>query len=99
MMLIHRQHLVGQQYSWLSSSFYFGYLVASYPASFGFVKFPTGKYLAVTMYDHNTSTLKTTCSLRFLGLCGPLFSHFTEQHLTLVVCWPSASYLELLRVL
>ncbi|OIW24478.1 MFS general substrate transporter [Coniochaeta ligniaria NRRL 30616] len=42
-------HLVGQQYSWLSSSFYFGYLFACYPASYGFVKFPIGKYLSVTM--------------------------------------------------
>lgn len=39
-------HLVGQQYSWASSAFYFGYLAASIPGSVGFVKFPIGKYLA-----------------------------------------------------
>lgn len=43
-------HLVGQQFSWASSAFYFGYLIASYPASLGFVKFPLGKYLSVSMY-------------------------------------------------
>ncbi|KAM3088698.1 Allantoate permease [Clarireedia jacksonii] len=42
-------HLVGQQYSWLSSVFYFGYLVANYPASLGFVKLPLAKFLSVSM--------------------------------------------------
>jgi ACS family allantoate permease-like MFS transporter len=44
-----QQHLVGQQYSWASSIFYFGYLFASLPGSYGFVKLPLGKYLAGTM--------------------------------------------------
>ncbi|KAF9887266.1 hypothetical protein FE257_010394 [Aspergillus nanangensis] len=39
-------HLVGQQYSWVSSIFYIGYLAASYPMSIGFVKFPLAKYLS-----------------------------------------------------
>ncbi|KAH8895497.1 MFS general substrate transporter [Thozetella sp. PMI_491] len=39
--------LVGQQYSWTSSIFYIGYLVASYPISLGFVRFPLGKYLSI----------------------------------------------------
>ncbi|KAJ5844525.1 uncharacterized protein N7525_002266 [Penicillium rubens] len=38
-------HLVGSQYSWSSSIFYFGYLFFSYPASLLMVKFPLGKYL------------------------------------------------------
>lgn len=37
------------QYSWASSAFYFGYMVASYPVSIGFVKFPIGKYLSIMM--------------------------------------------------
>ncbi|KAJ6148941.1 hypothetical protein N7471_000140 [Penicillium samsonianum] len=40
--------LVGDQYSWASSSFYFGFLVASYPVSLCFVKFPIGKFLSVS---------------------------------------------------
>ncbi|KAJ5630798.1 uncharacterized protein N7484_010898 [Penicillium longicatenatum] len=40
-------HLVGTQYSWSSSIFYFGYLIFSFPASLLMVKFPLGKYLAV----------------------------------------------------
>ncbi|RSL95380.1 hypothetical protein CEP52_012069 [Fusarium oligoseptatum] len=42
-------HLKGQQFSWASSIFYIGYLVASYPISLGFVKFPLGKYLSILM--------------------------------------------------
>ncbi|KAJ5767003.1 uncharacterized protein N7511_004619 [Penicillium nucicola] len=41
-------HLVGAQYNWSSSIFYFGYLFFSYPASLLMVKFPLGKYLAVS---------------------------------------------------
>ncbi|CAI7666354.1 unnamed protein product [Penicillium palitans] len=44
------QNLVGQQYSWSSSIFYIGYLVASYPISLGFVRFPLGKYLSVLIF-------------------------------------------------
>lgn len=42
-------HIDGKQYSWVSSAFYFGYLVASYPASYAFVKFPIAKFLSVCM--------------------------------------------------
>lgn len=39
-------HLTGQDYSWTSSIFYFGYLVAQYPAGYAMQKLPIGKYLA-----------------------------------------------------
>ncbi|PMD15256.1 hypothetical protein NA56DRAFT_650395 [Hyaloscypha hepaticicola] len=42
-------HLRGQQYSWCSSAFYFGFLVASFPGSIGFVKFPLGKCLSTAV--------------------------------------------------
>ena len=38
---------MGTNYSWVSSIFYFGYLAASFPASFALTKFPLGKFLAV----------------------------------------------------
>ncbi|KGO39840.1 Major facilitator superfamily domain, general substrate transporter [Penicillium expansum] len=40
--------LVGQEFSWLSSVFYFGYLAASYPMSVAFVKFPLAKVLSIS---------------------------------------------------
>ncbi|CAI7641218.1 unnamed protein product [Penicillium discolor] len=41
-------HLVGDEYSWASSAFYFGFLVASYPVSLCFVKLPIAKFLSVS---------------------------------------------------
>ncbi|RSL49570.1 hypothetical protein CEP51_015469 [Fusarium floridanum] len=42
-------NLSGQDYAWASSMFYFGYMAASYPMSFGFAKFPISRFLGVTM--------------------------------------------------
>ncbi|GAQ42814.1 hypothetical protein AtubIFM55763_009369 [Aspergillus tubingensis] len=47
--LLSGTHMTTALYSWTSSAFYFGYLVASYPVSLGFVKFPLGKYLSTMM--------------------------------------------------
>lgn len=44
--IIDDTHLEGTEYNWLGSAFYFGYLFASYPASFAFVKLPLAKFLA-----------------------------------------------------
>lgn len=39
-------HLHGQQYSWVGSIFYFGYLFFEYPTTILIQKLPVGKYLA-----------------------------------------------------
>ncbi|KAJ3495451.1 hypothetical protein NLG97_g3391 [Lecanicillium saksenae] len=67
-------HLEGTDYSWVSSIFYFGYLVASYPASLAFVKLPLGKFLAaciliwaVILGCHGAATnFSNLMALRFL---------------------------------
>lgn len=41
-------HLKGQQYAWLSSIFYIGYLVAQFPAGYAIQRLPIGKVLAGT---------------------------------------------------
>jgi MFS family permease len=41
---------VNQEFSWLSSVFYFGYLAASFPASVLLVKLPLGKTISITVY-------------------------------------------------
>jgi len=41
--------LTGNQYSWASSVFYFGYLVWSYPTSYLVVRLPIGKYLSASV--------------------------------------------------
>jgi hypothetical protein len=42
-------HLVGQEYSWASSVFNFGYLAASWPIALLIVRFPIGKFMAISM--------------------------------------------------
>lgn len=42
-------HLHGQDYSWLSSIFYFGYLVAQYPAGYALQRLPTGRFIGATI--------------------------------------------------
>jgi hypothetical protein len=39
-------HLVGNQYSWVGSIFYFGYLFFEYPTTILIQKLPVGKYLS-----------------------------------------------------
>lgn len=42
-------HLVGKQYSWLSSLFYFGYLFFEYPTTMLSQKFPLGKFVGAAI--------------------------------------------------
>ncbi|KAJ3715127.1 major facilitator superfamily domain-containing protein [Lentinula raphanica] len=40
-------HLVGQQYSWVSSAFYFGYLAWTYPTTLLIQRLPVGRYISI----------------------------------------------------
>lgn len=42
-------HLVGQDYSWLSSIFYFGYLAMEIPAMWLLTKVPIGKFVGIVL--------------------------------------------------
>ncbi|RAQ99514.1 asparagine synthase [Stemphylium lycopersici] len=53
-------HLHGSQYSWLSSTFYIGYLLLQFPTTYILTRLPIGKYLGV--------------SLILWGLCLPLMA-------------------------
>ncbi|KAJ5618504.1 Major facilitator superfamily domain general substrate transporter [Penicillium herquei] len=43
-------NLHGSQYSWTSAIFYFGYFFWSWPSSYIIVRFPIGKYLAISVF-------------------------------------------------
>ncbi|KAJ5432136.1 uncharacterized protein N7458_011292 [Penicillium daleae] len=43
-------HLSGKEYSWLSSVFYFGFLVWSFPTNLLMQRFPVSKYLGVNIF-------------------------------------------------
>ncbi|KAI8718241.1 MFS domain-containing protein [Fusarium sp. LHS14.1] len=47
--IIQDTKLVGQEFPWLNSAFYFGYLAATYPISVLFVKLPIAKVLAASI--------------------------------------------------
>ncbi|CAG8333617.1 unnamed protein product [Penicillium salamii] len=61
-------HLHGQQYSWLSSIFYFGYLIAQWPAGLALQKFPVGKYMAVTTLIWGGLLMTTPACHNFAGI-------------------------------
>lgn len=42
-------HLSGSQFSWSNSIYYFGYLLASYPAGVLMVRYPVAKTIAASM--------------------------------------------------
>ena len=55
-------HLKNQEYSWLGSIFYFGYLAMEFPTLWLITRFPVGKYVGIFL------TLWGAC-LCFLALC------------------------------
>ncbi|KAF7539992.1 hypothetical protein G7Z17_g12296 [Cylindrodendrum hubeiense] len=61
-------NLRGQQYSWVGSIFYVGYLIWTYPTTILIARLPTGKYLTVnTLFWGIVVALTATC-YNFEGL-------------------------------
>lgn len=56
------------QYSWLVSIFYFGYLVAEWPASYIAQKLPTGKVVSVSIIVWGSILMLTAACHNFTGL-------------------------------
>ncbi|KXG47528.1 Major facilitator superfamily domain, general substrate transporter [Penicillium griseofulvum] len=61
-------HLKGQEYSWLSSIFYFGYLIAQWPAGLAMQKLPVGKFLAITTLIWGGLLMTTPACYNFAGI-------------------------------
>ncbi|KAF7845962.1 hypothetical protein BT93_L5800 [Corymbia citriodora subsp. variegata] len=66
-------HLVGQDYSWLGSIFYFGYLVAQYPAGYLLQRLPTAKVLGVTTIVWGCVLITTPACTSFGGIAANRF--------------------------
>ncbi|KAJ9157333.1 hypothetical protein NKR23_g677 [Pleurostoma richardsiae] len=60
--------LTGSQYSWASSIFYFGYLVASYPASICLTKLPLAKFLSICIIIWAVILILHCVARNFAGL-------------------------------
>ncbi|KAJ7507833.1 major facilitator superfamily domain-containing protein, partial [Mycena galericulata] len=73
-------HLVGQQYAWLSTLFYLGYMLAELPMSFALQRFPLGRFLSLTC-----SFYSLRYESRFLlGVCE---GAVTPGFLMMSACW------------
>ena len=61
-------HLSGNQYSWVGSMFYFGYLFFEYPTTILIQKLPVGKYLAGVCFIWGAIVASTAGCSSFGGL-------------------------------
>ncbi|KIK68489.1 hypothetical protein GYMLUDRAFT_256207 [Collybiopsis luxurians FD-317 M1] len=61
-------HLVGQQYSWISSIFYFGYLGWAYPTTLLIQRLPVGRYVSVNTILWGVIVACTALCTNFGGL-------------------------------
>lgn len=64
---------MGQQYSWVGSIFYFGYLVWEYPTTILIARLPTGKYLAANTVFWGAVVALTAACTSFGGLMAVRF--------------------------
>ncbi|KAH8896692.1 MFS general substrate transporter [Thozetella sp. PMI_491] len=65
--------LVGQDYSWASSIFYFGYLVAEYPGVAILQRFPVAKFLGANIVLWGIILMTTAACSSFAGLATVRF--------------------------
>ncbi|KAK7729015.1 hypothetical protein SLS57_002247 [Botryosphaeria dothidea] len=66
-------HLVGDQYAWVGSIFYFGYLLFEYPTSFLIQRFPVAKFFSVTVLVWAIMMCCTAATHNFAGLATVRF--------------------------
>lgn len=67
------KHLQGQQYSWVSSIFYLGYLVWEYPTTILIARLPVGKYLSANTAFWGITVAVTAACTNFGGLLAVRF--------------------------
>ncbi|KAJ3498420.1 hypothetical protein NLG97_g1143 [Lecanicillium saksenae] len=63
----------GSQYSWANSVYYFGYLIASYPAAALMVRLPTGKTIAASIFVWGCILILTPLCFNSAGLLANRF--------------------------
>ncbi|KAE9371729.1 MFS general substrate transporter [Stipitochalara longipes BDJ] len=63
-------HLVGTEYNWLSSIFYFGFLAWAFPTNFLLQRFPIGKYLGVNIFMWGFFLMLQACARNFAELAA-----------------------------
>ncbi|KAH8698966.1 allantoate permease [Talaromyces proteolyticus] len=71
--LIDDTHLVDQQYSWVSSIFYFGYFFWEYPTNILITRVPVAKYLAANTVFWGAVVALTAACVNYGGLLAVRF--------------------------
>lgn len=71
--IIDDNKLVGQDYSWVSSIFYFGYLLAEYPGIAILQRFPVAKFMGVNIVLWGIVLMTTAACSSFAGLATTRF--------------------------
>ncbi|KAG4033012.1 hypothetical protein MFRU_005g00360 [Monilinia fructicola] len=66
-------NLVGQEYPWLSSMFYIGYLVFQLPMGYLLQRFPTGRFLSITVICWGAVLISTPACKSFAGMATNRF--------------------------
>lgn len=66
-------HLEGQDYSWLGSIFYFGYLIAQFPASYALQVLPIGKFVSYVTIVWGAILMTTPACSSFAGIATNRF--------------------------
>jgi MFS transporter, ACS family, allantoate permease len=66
-------HLVGNEYSWVGSIFYFGFLIAEWPANILIQKLPIRSFYGATVLGWAIFTFLTSATSNFGGLATVRF--------------------------
>ncbi|KAK2594721.1 hypothetical protein QQS21_007571 [Conoideocrella luteorostrata] len=66
-------HLTGSEYSWASAIYYFGYLVASYPAAIFMVRWKVGKVITASIFVWGAILMLTATCFNAGGLLANRF--------------------------
>ncbi|CAG8957693.1 hypothetical protein HYFRA_00000028 [Hymenoscyphus fraxineus] len=66
-------HLKGQDYSWLGSIFYFGYLFAQFPSGYLLQRLPIGKFLSLATIGWGIVLITTPACTTFAGIATNRF--------------------------
>lgn len=92
-------NLQGQDFSWLSSIFYFGYMFAQYPAGYLMQRFPTAKVLSSTCLGWGIILMTTPACKNFAGIAANRFLLGALEAFVNPVCLPLAPEQQLERML
>ncbi|KZZ94378.1 Major facilitator superfamily domain, general substrate transporter [Moelleriella libera RCEF 2490] len=88
-------HLNSNQYNWLTSIFYFGYMLAEFPQNWALQRFPVAKWLAGNLFVCFASLfvvrfllgLAEACVLPSLLLILSMFFTYQEQGVLMSIVW------------